>query len=335
MVPPCNEQLYLEYSISLSYNANKEGKTMRLNEMYFLIQRTLDNWVDLKFIENKKGTTLDAYSCDNYKAFVDLIKPLNILPVVAEGISFLSTESKRTFVGGRAYISQNNLSTIQATSNRIKTYLEAMAQLCETMGIKSRADGFDIKLPPNITLEELSKCLKDFDTIFTQCPTLRQEGKVNLENVDIGSIWLVFTVIGGSVIFLKALAELVDKALIIRSHWLTCKEEEERVKTLGLKNDTLESLVGVHSEVLKKIKEDAVNELAQAHSIEDPKEKERLSLSLNLLDSWMQRGVEVYSAIGSAEEVKAVFPPIERQALSEEVIKMITSSSESGKNEDA
>ena len=74
MVPPCNEQLYLEYSISLSYNANKEGKTMRLNEMYFLIQRTLDNWVDLKFIENKKGTTLDAYSCDNYKAFVDLIK---------------------------------------------------------------------------------------------------------------------------------------------------------------------------------------------------------------------------------------------------------------------
>lgn len=330
-----NEQSYLENSISLSYNVYKEEKAMRLNEMYFLIQQTLNNWVDLKFIEHKKGSVIETYSCDNYKLFVDLIQPLNLLPVVSEGIAFLSAESKRAFVGGNAYINPNNLSSIQSTSNRIKTYLQAMAQLCETMGVVSRTEGFDIKLPPNISLEELSRCLKDFDTIFKQCPTLRQEGGVNLESVDIGSIWLVFTVIGGSVAFLHALAELVDKALIIRSHWLTYKEEEERCKTLGLKNDILTHLVDAHSEMIKKVKENAVNELAQAHSIEDHEEKERLSLSLNLLDSWMQKGVEVYSAIGSAEEVKAVFPPIECQALPEEVIKMITSSSESGKNEDA
>lgn len=157
--------------------------------------------------------------------------------------------------------------------------------------------------------------MKDINTVFTQCPILRIEGGVKLYGVDVGSIWLVFGIIGAGVVTLRALAELVDKAIIIRSHWLTCKEHEERFRAISLKNDLLESFVDAHTKLIKMVTEEAADELARMYDITDQEEKNRIKLSLDYLEHWMQRGVEFYAAIGAPDEVKAVFPPVDKQRL--------------------
>ena len=134
----------------------------------------------------------------------------------------------------------------------------------------------------------------------------------------------MFTVIGaGCIAVLNKLAELVDKAVMIRSHWLSCKEQEERVKKLELSNELLAQTVSIHAAIMEKLKDSTVNELAEKYGVNDNEERGRLKLSLDLLGDWMNKGMEIYAAIGVQNDVKAVFPPVEQQELPETAAKML------------
>lgn len=298
---------------------------MRLNEMYYLVWDTIDRWFEPKFDEIRRAPKVDANYCDNLTSFVELLSPLGILPSVKGGLDTICGLSQDVYTGKRVFLSSSDVSTVKKTVTKIYQSLLAMKEMCETLGVEPRKEGFDVKLPPDITLQDLSKLTKDINTVFSQCPLLRDgDGIIQLNGVDVGSKWLVFTVVGaGFAGILSKLADLVDKVVVIRSHWLTCKEQEERVRILKLSTDILESTVSTNIAIMDKFKENAIEELSEKYGVTDHEERGRLKHSLDILSEWSNKGMEIYAAIGAPAEVKAVFPTVEKQALPAEAIKML------------
>lgn len=309
---------------------------MRLQEMYYLICNAIENWVEPQFTEHKSDYKQDIiYSCDNAQAIVRLLEPLRILPSVNEEIDVIFSCSKRFALDPRPYILPKNVDPIRIHMRSIKDNLRAMVDMCETLGVEPHSDGFDVKLPTNITLEELADCTKDLSTIFAQCPLLQHEdGQISLQGVDVGSSWLTFIIRGtGLSVILQNLASLVDKVVHIRSHWLTCKQQEEECKKLGIANEVLEGMVTAHNAVLKKVQENIVEELSAQNNVTEPEDKARLNYSIDLMHKMMDKGLEIYAAIGSADEVKAAFPAVEKQTLPEGLPKLLESAEETDKTE--
>lgn len=289
---------------------------MRLNELHYLVEQILDEWVDpvFKEVKNDRGTSIEAYICGNYAQFVNQLQPLSFLPFVQEGISALCRLSTAAHTGERAYLTPANYGQVKRLATEIIDSLSAVQSALQALGMEIRTSGFDIKLPPDITLDELGKCAKELNFIFNKCPILQcNESSVQFSGVDIGSKWLIFTVIGTMV--LERLAALVDKAVMIRSHWLTCKQQEENVRKLELGNQILENTISTNEAITKKLTEQAVTELSAAYQVDTPEDRERVARALDYISKWLNKGMEIYAAIGAPEEVKAAFPPIDQQQL--------------------
>lgn len=183
------------------------------------------------------------------------------------------------------------------------------------LGVESNSQGFDVKLPPNFTLTETVQCMKDLDKILSQCPLFPDDEQIQLKGLNLGSSWLIFSIIGGTPRTIKAIADLVDSAIIIRSHYLTCKQQEKNARTFRLSNDLIESLSKVHNAMLNSTLETVTKNLSDSYNIENPEDSERLKLSLKMLSDLMSPGMEIYAGINTPAETKALFPPVATQKL--------------------
>ena len=292
--------------------------------MYFTLKRALMDWPELQ-LEPLNGN-LGFYAKDLRKvdAVLDLVSVIESLRPTIDTFRGASVGLGKGCI--KASIPNEAKAKAESAYNELKLQSKAIISLCESLGMDETREGFDIKLPPDISLQELSACAKDLDFIFTKCPILQADGEViSLSSVDIGSIWLTFVVgAGGLAAILRALAALIDKAIVIRSHLLTCKAQEDAARTVGLKNELLEGMVATNKELIKSIEAKASAELSKQYGVTEPEEQEKLRRSLDMLSGWMSKGMELYAAIGAPDEVKAVFPSVEFQKLPSSTTKMLS-----------
>lgn len=307
---------------------------MRLQEMYHLIHNALQNWQDPIFTQHGSAGSKDiVYAFENASNVVQLLEPLQVLPTIKQETEYIYGTSKKFKTGEIPYVSSRGCDTIEISMAKIRRDLQAMLDMCEALGVEPNQNGFDIKLPPDITLDELAECIKDLNTIFSKCPLLRKDGdQIELRGVDVGSSWLVFSVMGKYI--LDGIAALVDKAVQIRSHWITCKQQEEAARKAKISNDLLEVLVSTNNEIIQKMKENAIEELSKTNDITDPEDLARMDHSFDLLSKWINKGMEVYQAIDAPDEVKAAFPPVEQQELPEIAQKLLSEHTETEEEEE-
>ncbi len=306
---------------------------MRLSEVYFICKNALDNWVEPEFKEHERRGFPSDYTLQNIDPLRDVINPLRQVDCLRETITAIGDKlhdldeaPRHEYFDGSKKADGNN--QIQ----QLKRQLITICDLYESMGlsIEDGQTGFDVRLPAGISLEEISRCTHDLDLILNKCPIFSNiESTVSFSRTDVGSVWLTFVVVGAAAFgFLEALAHLIDQAIIIRSHHLTAKEQEARVRELGLGNEAAESLTKVYTEMNEKLLENAIQALAQEHDIDNPEEQERVRAAIKTLSDWMDKGLQIYPSLSAPQEVKAVFPPVERQSLREAEIKMLTSSAQ-------
>ena len=299
---------------------------MRLQEVYSIRQQACESWPDLSFDEKKATGGVVYFTLKNLYEVQMLLQLLSPLPFLTESIN----DVKKTSPGfnqlnGIATFDGSSKNNLLGAYNRLKSKAITIVDFFNSIKYTQQADGFDIKLPPDISLLDLSRCAKDLNTVFSTCPLLSKEGcSVSLAAVDVGSIWLSF-VIGGATVasVLGIIAALVDKALIIRSHHLTTQEQAERIKSLQMGNDALEQANRINQEIGKQLLNQVCKDLSEEHNVEDPEDFERLKNSVKLLSDWMCKGMEIYAAVQAPTEVKAVFPPVETQALAEKAIALL------------
>lgn len=304
---------------------------MRLQEIYSICNSTSDNWPTLSYEEIRSGGNT-YYKVQNPDGIRDILSGLDAVESFADGIAAVrNTAAGFMLSSGDITVDQRSKNILSAEYQHLKNKVTTVVELFDSLDYRQDADGFDIKLPSDMSLSDLSKCARDLDIIFSTCPLFANDtGAITFSAVDVGSVWLSFIIGGAAVaVTLKVIAELVDKALVIRSHYLTTKEQEERIRSLSLGNEIYANAVEINKTVSKGLLDQVSAELAEKHDVNDPEDKLRLRNSLQLLSDWMSKGMEIYPSILAPSETKAVFPPIEKQSLPQSVMALLTDGSAS------
>lgn len=307
--------------------------TVRLSEVYFICKNALDNWVDPEFNEHKRNGTPIDYSLKNIEELREMINPLRKVDCLQEIVAAIEDEfHDLAEVPYHEYFDSSRKSHGAYQIQQLKRQIDTICNLYESMGlsIEDGQAGFDVKLPAGISLDGISRCTRDLDFILNKCPIFSNiESTVSFKRTDVGSVWLTFVVCGTAALgFLEALAHLIDKAIIIRSHHLTVKEQEVRARELGLSVEMAESLTKAFTEMNEKLLDKAIQELTQEHNIDSHEGQEQVCVAIKTLSDWMDKGLQIHPSLSTPQEVKAVFPPAERQSLQEAEIKMLTSSAQ-------
>lgn len=302
---------------------------MRLQEIYSICKSTTDNWPMLSYDEVRSGGNT-YYRVQNPESIRDVLSALDAVESFADRIAAVrNTSAGFMLASGDITVDQRLKNALSNEYQHLKNKATTVAELFNSLDYRQDADGFDIKLPPDMSLSELSKCARDLDLIFSTCPLFSNDtGTITFSAVDVGSVWLSFIIGGAAVaVTLRLIAELVDKALVIRSHYLTTKEQEQRIRSLSLGNELYENAVEINKTVSKGLLDQISTELAEKHDVNDPENKLRLKTALQLLSDWMSKGMEIYPSILAPSETKAVFPPIEKQSLPQSVMALLTDGS--------
>lgn len=120
----------------------------------------------------------------------------------------------------------------------------AIIELYESMGLTENQtqNAIDIKFLPCEDLDEYISYLMDINFIFSQCPFLQcDEEVIKFCSVDAGSNWLRLTITTASIsVILTNTASMLDKALALRSHYITIQQQEEMLRSMQIKNELAE-----------------------------------------------------------------------------------------------
>lgn len=187
-------------------------------------------------------------------------------------------------------------------------------ELYENMNIKNGEKGLDIKLPPCDNLKVYISYLKDIDFIFSQCPFLQCESEIlKFGSVDVGSNWIKLTLATASTcMILNNTAVLMDKALILRSHYISIEQQEETLKSIQLKNELTSAQIETFNLLRKTYMNTAISLLENdIGKLDNPEERDKAERSLEKLELLLERGCEIYATLDAPEEIQALFPEIQ------------------------
>lgn len=304
---------------------------MRYQEMYYICKCAKDHWVEPNITENKLRDNSVLYTLQNFGAIVDVLSilaPINVLHddvdavysiILGKGItpSIASKWQLYSMSGPERSQFINAVSKLKAKVTMISDILEDSCENCSA--------GLDIKLPDNMSLSDMSRYIRDIDLILSQCPLLwLDDTRAELSSVDRGSIWINVAVIGALVAeFLDRMIKLVDNVLIVRSHYLTNKEQEQRLKQLQFQTNMLEGVVEAFDQAHQLELQNVAGALSDEYEITAPEDRARMDEAVKRLFDLCSKGVEIYQAINEGTTT-AVFPPVDRQRLTTEQIKMLT-----------
>ena len=171
--------------------------------------------------------------------------------------------------------------------------------------------GFDIKMPEFYDLGEFAKCIEDLNFIIKQCPYLNdKDGQIKYGTIDVGSTWLTFAIGGAAATtIISNLAKIVDNAIKMKSHITTVKMQEEALRTLEVKDEIAAEVLEAYKKANRVLTQNAVTELErELGELNDGEERDKVGKTLEKLAFWMDKGMQIYSAIDAPTEIKDVFP---------------------------
>lgn len=192
--------------------------------------------------------------------------------------------------------------------------MQTIIDLYENMNISNGGNGVDIKMPPCDDLKDYISYLKDIDFIFSQCPFLQYENEIiKFDSVDVGSNWLKFAIATTSTcMILTGVAALVDKALILRSHYISIQQQEETLKSIQIKNELSKEQIETFNLLRATYMKDAISSLEKdLGELDNPEERDKAERSLEKLELLLEKGCEIYATLDSPEEIQSLFPEIQ------------------------
>lgn len=212
---------------------------------------------------------------------------------------------------------------------RLVVAMETIIHMYETINPNKATGetyGFDIKMPEFDDLEEFSKCIDDLNFVIKQCPYLNKEGQIKYGTIDVGSTWLTFIVVGVSATtIISNLGKIVDNAIKIKSHITTVKAQEEALRSIEIRDEVAAEVLDAYKKANKVLTQKSVAELErELGELSDGEEKDKVGKTLEKLGLWMDKGMQIYSAIDAPTEIKDVFPEQQEiKFLSDDLMKLL------------
>lgn len=284
----CKQNIKLIENIDIN-----QKETSDLSKVGKIIVYTINNWNNLKNVLYKleKIPVLNQYVNECFKTIPDTFRDEESVPM-----------------------NNNTYNAFMNKKNVLYRKMQDIIELYESMNLENDGNGLDIKLPSCEDLNEYISYLKDINFIFTQCPFLQCENEIlKFGSVDVGSNWLKLIIATTSTcMILSSTASLIDKSLILRSHYISIQQQEEILKSQQIKNDIA---IDCHKtfELLRAAYMDTtINELAkESNKTLDPEEQDKAKRTLEKLIILIDKGCEIYATLDSPDEVQALFPEIQ------------------------
>ncbi len=283
---------------------------MRLYNIYRLCKQNID------IIDNMDFKNYGSYySILNWKEYNDTLLTLRNINVLNGYINnFIQIMYQHNVKDGLPILSDTITKDLNKIKNKISNIMNVIIEFYESMNISNEKNGIDIKLPPCEDLKEYINYLKEFDFIFSQCPFLQCENEtLKFESVDVGSNWIRLAVASTSTCFiLSNIGALVDKAIMLRSHYITVKQQEETLKAAQMKNELAEDEIKFFNSIKDAYMNTAIKELQEkCGELKDGEEKGKAEKSLKKLCELIDKGAEIYASIDAPEEIQVLFPDIQ------------------------
>ena len=217
------------------------NQKMKLYNVYRLCK---ENIISLEIANFKKDSKNGVYTISYWPSIKKALDIIKQIPMFKQIIN--------DYINSVPVLVRENVSpqvdptTAQNINSKLKIItdkMNAVIELYESMNLGDDGTGIDIKLPPCDNLKDYIAYLKDIDFIFSQCPFLQCENEIlKFQSVDVGSNWIKLTLATASTcMILNNTAALMDKALILRSHYISIQQQEEVLKSVQLKNELTES----------------------------------------------------------------------------------------------
>ncbi len=304
------------------------GKFMRLYNIYYVCKTCLPLIEKVRMEEIRSNGVLTGYYIRGWKEGKKTLAELNKIKFLKEyvnemchNLNFVAIELDEPQVAKEVGERFNR------DCEKLKIVMKATIQLYDSMELDEFKNGIDIKIPKCESLKEYVGYLKEIDFIFTQCPyLLSSEEEIKFNNVDVGSQWLSFALItAGTFGILNNLAKLVDKAIAIKSHLLTLRQQEEMLKTMNQKNEATEETIDVFKKMKRITMEGYVKDLeSDMGELENGEERGKVEMTLEKLGNLLDKGVEIYSSIETPNEVKSLFPMnADNPILPDNIVKLL------------
>lgn len=302
---------------------------LRFYNTYYLCKNLIDIFSKTRVVTQE---TNKSYYINCWDEYVDALNAMKQIPMFEEA-ALKIYETIPVFVRRkeRPLIDNVTKNTFVNLNNSLEAQMRTVIKLYESMELNNDKNGIDVKIPQCENLKEYTWYLKELDFVFTQCPYLLCDNEqIQFFNVDVGSNWLSFLIKVSGVssaanTILNHLAIVMDKALVLKSHYNTLKQQEEMLRTSKTKNEIAEE----NLDTLKTLKaiylQQATSALAEEISpLNDGEQQGKVEKSLEKLVELLDKGVEIYASIDTPKEVQVLFPTIgDNKKLSDSILKFI------------
>lgn len=313
---------------------------MRFKNAYIICQENIDiitSPLDMRRIESSQKELYEFEKWEMFNKSLTALYDIQVLNKIIINIYELIDNSvKYAKKNITPCLYKEDKEKFIVCRNKLTEYMNFIISMGDTLNFGIEENTFDIKIPPNITFSELIKCMKSMEFIFTQCPYLNQkDDKITFEAVDVGSAWFVFAAAGTFI--MERLGKIVDLAVNIKSHILTCRAQANQLKTMKLQNDLLENVIDTQKKMIGAFLDVSVSQLQKEYSDikTTPEEDEKTKHAISELANWMTKGLEIYASINASKDVQALFPSSEKQRLELKDIERIAEKSKENYNKNS
>lgn len=307
---------------------------MKLHNVYYLCKKLVDVF-NRKRIEASEHNK--SFYIVDWGEYVEALETIRLIPTFND-IATEAYEIVPVFVRGdsKPLVDVNTMNRFVNINRSISQKMTTIIEIYEAMEINDSGTGIDVKIPQCTELEEYISYLKDINFIFTQCPYLLCDNeKMRFSNVDIGSNWISFLIdvaagSGLTSIIAKNLAKIVDYTIVLKSHYLSVKQQEEALKVAKKQTELAKEEIEIFKMLKSHYMEDTVAQLEEEIApLNDGEERGKVEVSLEKLMTLLDKGVEIYASLDAPKDIQVLFPEIgETKKISETVLEFIEDKNE-------
>lgn len=310
---------------------------MKLRDIYILCKQSVETIENIHIDRETDETNDEGKKLLNIQLKFDikyiLYNPKDLILIVNRltEIKCLDAEVSRFLEAIPSYrrstnsIQLNNYEyeALLSAKEKLLSSINCIISLCETVELKNESIiGLDIKLPATSDFSDFRKNIDDLEFILTKCPFFQHESEsLKFQNIDIGSTWLTFAIIGIGVtagsILLNNIAAFIDKCMIISSHRKTIQKQKLDLEQDESYADDRETIIKYLNQTYKKTVDIAIKELEEItnHELVDGDERGRVEQAFERLGKLFDKGMQIHSTIDSPKEIKVLFEPLEMKYL--------------------
>lgn len=278
---------------------------MRIREMAYYINQ-------VNFEECRLSYT--SATIGNIQSFKEAIPFLQNIPIFQKEIQdILAAELYSTSHDSLTFGTTTRAYNVYADAMKIINKASLLLDLSNEIYPPLSENTISIKLPETSDMRALYHYIKSFEQAFSILLTDDAiNSTISIENWEHGSFWI--NLYAGSALAIGVISGTVWASAVIANKYQEVKIHEQYVRSLNIKNESLEDLLQAQKELTDDLINMETRAIIDKHlgGSTDQEKFERVKLAIKTIAELINQGAEINPALDAPENVQNLFPDFSR-----------------------